>query len=74
MKKILSLLVAARMMLGAVSALAEVVLEYPTFQVGVNTAAPVIAQLVEEFNAQHAGQVRIQVEEIPGAANYIEKI
>ena len=74
MKKILSLLVAALMMLGAVSALAEVVLEYPTFQVGVNTAAPVIAQLVEEFNAQHTGQVRIQVEEIPGDANYIEKI
>jgi raffinose/stachyose/melibiose transport system substrate-binding protein len=74
MKKVLSLLLTAVMLLAAVPALAEITLDYPTFQVGVNTAAPVIAQLVEEFNAQHAGQIAIKVEEIPGDANYIEKI
>ncbi len=74
MRKILSLALAALMVFSAVSALAEVVLEYPTFQVGVNTAAPVVAQLVEEFNALHAGEIVIQVEEIPGDNNYIEKI
>ena len=74
MKKILAILLTAVLLLGSVSVLAEVTLDYPTFQVGVNTAAPIIAQLVEEFNAQHAGQVKIQVEEIPGDANYIEKI
>ncbi len=74
MKRIVSLLLVAVLMLGAASALAEVTLDYPTFQVGVNTAAPVVAQLVEEFNAQHKGQVMIKVEEIPGDANYIEKI
>lgn len=74
MKRIVSLLLVAVLMLGAASALAEIRLDYPTFQVGVNTAAPVVAQLVEEFNAQHKGQVMIKVEEIPGDANYIEKI
>lgn len=74
MKKTLSLLLAVLMLLGLTTALAEVTLHYPTFQVGVNTAAPVVAQLVEEFNTQHKGQIKIQVEEIPGDNNYIEKI
>ena len=74
MKKTLSLFLATLLLLGTVSALAEVILEYPTFQVGVNTAAPVIAQLVDEFNAANKGEIRIVVEEIPGDANYNEKI
>jgi len=51
-----------------------IVIEYPTFQIGVNTAADVVAQLVEEFNTQYAGKYRIVLEEIPGDANYIEKM
>lgn len=74
MKKLFSLLMASLLLLSTVPALAEIVLEYPTFQVGVNTAAPVIAQLVEVFNAEHEGEIRIEVEEIPGDANYNEKI
>ncbi len=74
MKKLLSVLLAAALLLSAAGALAEVVLEYPTFQIGVNTAAPVIAQLVDEFNTEQAGKARIVVEEIPGDNNYIEKI
>jgi len=74
MKKLVSLLLATLLLLTAIPALAETVLEYPTFQVGVNTAAPVIARLVAEFNAAHDGSIRIAVEEIPGDANYIEKI
>lgn len=74
MRKILSFLLAAALLLSIVPALAEVTIEYPTFQIGVNTAAPVVAQLVEEFNAQHAGKAKIAVEEIPGDNNYIEKI
>lgn len=74
MKKVLSVFLAAVMLLSAGSALAEVTLEYPTFQIGVNTAAPVIAQLVEEYNTEHAGTAKIVVEEIPGDSNYIEKI
>lgn len=52
----------------------EVVINYPTFQIGVNTSAPVVAQLVEEFNEQYKGKYRIQIEEIPGDANYLEKM
>lgn len=52
----------------------EIVIKYPTFQVGANTSAPVIAKLVEEFNAEYAGQYRIQIEEVPGDANYADKI
>ena len=52
----------------------EVVINYPTFQVGVNTSAPVVAQLVEEFNEEYKGKYRIEIEEIPGDANYLEKM
>ena len=52
----------------------EIVIQYPTFQVGANTAAPVVAALVEEFNEQYAGQYRIEIEEVPGDANYADKI
>lgn len=52
----------------------EIVISYPTFQIGVNTAAPAVAALVESFNAEYAGKYRIQVEEVPGDSNYDEKI
>lgn len=52
----------------------EIVIKYPTFQVGANTAAPVVAKLVEEFNAEYAGKYRIEVEDVPGDANYADKI
>lgn len=74
MKKLLAVLLTCMLLMGAAGALAEVTLQYPTFQIGVNTAAPVIAQLVDEFNAAHEGSVKIVVEEVPGDNNYIEKI
>ena len=51
-----------------------ITINYPTFQCGVNTAAPVVAQLVEEFNETYAGKYQIVLEEIPGDANYVDKI
>lgn len=51
-----------------------VIINYPTFQIGVNTAAKVVAQLVEEFNTEYAGKYQIVVEEIPGDANYSDKM
>ena len=51
-----------------------VTINYPTFQCGVNTAAPVVAKLVEEFNEQYAGKYQIKLEEVPGDANYVDKI
>ena len=52
----------------------EIVINYPTFQCGVNTAAPVVDQLIEECNAEYAGKYRIQKEDVPGDANYVDKI
>ncbi len=49
-------------------------IHYPTFQCGVNTAAPVVAQLVEEFNQEYEGKYKIELEEVPGDANYVDKI
>lgn len=74
MKKLLAVLLTLTLLLGAFGALAEITLQYPTFQIGVNTAAPVVAQLVEEFNQNNAGKIKIAVEEVPGDNNYIEKI
>lgn len=51
-----------------------VTINYPTFQCGVNTAAPVIQKLTEEFNQQYAGKYQIKIEEVPGDQNYIDKI
>ena len=88
MKKFLALLLAFIMLLalaacGAKEPVAddsdaadggEIVINYPTFQVGINTSAPVIAKLVEEFNAEYAGKYRIEIEEVPGDANYADKM
>ena len=40
----------------------EIVINYPTFQIGTNTAAPVVEELVSRFNEEYAGQYRIEVE------------
>lgn len=51
-----------------------VVINYPTFQCGTNTAAPVCDELIKEFNEQYKGQYEIKKEDIPGDQNYIDKI
>lgn len=51
-----------------------ITINYPTFQCGVNTAAPVVSQLVKEFNEKYAGRYQIKLEEVPGDANYVDKI
>lgn len=51
-----------------------ITINYPTFQCGVNTAAPVVAKLVAEFNKEYAGKYQIKLEEVPGDANYVDKI
>lgn len=51
-----------------------ITINYPTFQCGVNTAAPVVAKLVEEFNKEYEGKYQIKLEEVPGDANYVDKI
>ena len=71
----LTLAAAMTFALGQTAALAdEIVINYPTFQIGSNSAAPVVAELVDEFNETYAGQYKIVVEDVPGDANYAEKI
>lgn len=51
-----------------------ITINYPTYQCGTNTSAPVCDQLIEEFNAEYAGKYQIVKEDVPGDQNYIDKI
>ncbi|MDO4269771.1 MAG: extracellular solute-binding protein [Eubacteriales bacterium] len=50
------------------------VIKFPTFQVGVNPSAPAIEQITQRFNEKFEGKYRIEIEEVPGDANYVEKM
>lgn len=52
----------------------EIVLKYPTFQVGVNSSAPVLAEVVKRFNEEYAGSIKLEIEEIPGDQAYVDKM
>jgi raffinose/stachyose/melibiose transport system substrate-binding protein len=49
-------------------------IKFPTFQIGVNTAAEFIAQAVAAFNEQYAGKYIVEVEEVPGDQAYVDKM
>ena len=51
-----------------------IVIDYPTFQTGVNTAAPVVERLVEEFNRRFEGVYYINKISVPGDHNYFDMI
>jgi len=51
-----------------------ITIKYPTFQVGVNTSAPLLKQNVEEFNKLYEGKIKVEIEEIPGDQAYVDKI
>ena len=81
MKKIIGFFGVAALLLVSVSGVyaggskaKEIVINYPTFQTGVNTAAPVVEQLIKEFNAQNQGKYQIVKEDVPGDQNYFDKI
>lgn len=52
----------------------EIVINYPTFMVGVNTSAKPVQALIDGFNEEYKGVYRIVKEEIPGDMNYVDKI
>ena len=79
MKKYFILLCAAAMAVVILSACAgdaataadeEIVLRYPTFEVGVNATAPLLAEVVRRFNEENAGSIRVEIEEIPGDTEF----
>lgn len=51
-----------------------IVIKYPTFQVGVNPSAPLLKANVEEFNKRYEGQIKVEIEEIPGDQAYVDKM
>ena len=52
----------------------EIVLNFPTFWVGQDSKAEPIADLVESFNAEHAGEIRVVIEANPDTDGYRDKI
>lgn len=52
----------------------EIVLNFPTFWVGQDSKAKGIAMLVEEFNAQNAGEIRVVIEPNPDTDGYRDKL
>ena len=85
-KRFLALLMAGTLMLGALAGCGgkndaastsdsgEIIINYPTYQCGTNTSAPVCDQLIAEFNEKYDGQYEIKKEDVPGDQNYIDKI
>lgn len=52
----------------------EIVLNFPTFWVGQDSKAEPIAQMVEEFNAMYAGEIRVVIEPNPDTDGYRDKL
>lgn len=67
MKKLLSLLLVMLMIVAlAVPAYAaddEIIINFPSVWVGTDSKAPYMAQLIENFNAENAGSIKVVVEE-----------
>ncbi len=52
----------------------EIVLNFPTFWVGQDSKAAGIEMLVEDFNAQNAGEIRVVIEPNPDTDGYRDKL
>ena len=52
----------------------KVTLNWPCIWVGEDAKADVVAQLVEEFNQQHEGEIEVVIEEMPSYDVYDKKI
>jgi len=48
----------------------EIVLQFPTFWVGQDSKADPVAQLVSQFNEQHEGEIRVEIEPVPDTDGY----
>ena len=77
-KRILSLLMAGALLTDDSAQSGDnsgvITINYPTFQCGTNTSAPVCDELIKEFNEKYAGKYEIKKEDVPGDQNYIDKI
>ena len=87
-RRVLAMLMAGTMLTGALAgcggkkdnaadggdSAGVITINYPTYQCGTNTAAPVCDQLIAEFNEQYKGKYQIKKEDVPGDQNYSAKI
>ena len=80
LKKLLGVLLVAALVLslGATAAFAdsseEIVINFPSIWVGTDSKAPYLAKLIEDFNAENAGSIRVEVEEQTDYQAYRDKI
>lgn len=51
-----------------------VTIRLATFQVGVNASAPWFSSVIEAFNAEYEGKIKLDIEEIPGDQAYVDKM
>lgn len=51
-----------------------VTISFPTFQVGVNSSAPLLTENLRLFNEQYGDKIIVDVEEIPGDQAYVDKM
>ncbi|MBK5201641.1 MAG: extracellular solute-binding protein [Spirochaetaceae bacterium] len=51
-----------------------VTINFPTFCIGVNTMAPWMEERVKTFNKTYVGKYKVEIEEIPGDQNYVNKM
>jgi raffinose/stachyose/melibiose transport system substrate-binding protein len=58
----------------SVAAAPEQIIRWPCIWVGTDSKAATIADLTREFNAAHAGKIRIVIEESPNYDDYRDKI
>lgn len=52
----------------------EVVITYPTYRVGSHLSAKAEQMIIDGFNQEYAGRIRVEVEELPSDQAYVEKM
>jgi len=52
----------------------EITVKWPSIWVGKDSKAPAVAALVEQFNEEYAGKIKVEVEEQPDYDGYEQKI
>lgn len=52
----------------------EIVISYPTYRVGSHLSAKAEQMIIDGFNAEYAGRIRVEVEELPSDQAYVEKM
>ncbi len=83
MKRILAVLLCLVLVLSMVTACGSkdeassdgpVTIRLAAFQVGVNASAPWFSAVVESFNQEYDGKIKLEIEEIPGDQAYVDKM